>query len=334
MVGWQENHCRNPRTLSHSPVMNDDSVPLIPPLRIGTRSSPLALAQARLFAARLKDEFPAIEADIISIKASGDHNPKEADARLVDKGGKGLFTKELEEALKDERIDVAVHSLKDVPTWLPDGLTIAAVLPRADARDAFISLKYQSLGAMPAGAVIGTSSLRRQAQILARFPHVKVVPFRGNVDTRLKKLADGQVDATLLAHAGLCRLNMTDKATKILDADEFLPAVGQGIIGLQIRADDGVLAAMLAHMNCKETMQVMQAERAMLEVLDGSCHTPIAGHAVIKDGQVHLKGLVAHPEGKGVWQADGRGSVGEAMDLGRHVGRTLRRLVPTGILPA
>lgn len=307
-------------------------------LRIGTRGSALALVQAGLAAEAIKRRFSAFaekrSLEIISIRASGDHNPLiDKDERLVDVGGKGLFTKELEEALLENRIDLAVHSMKDVPTWMPEGLAIVAVLPREDPRDAFVSQKYNHMRAMPEGAVIGTASMRRQAQILSLRPDLCVVPLRGNVDTRIKKLENGQVDATLLAYAGLRRLGLEAKATAVLETDFILPAVSQGIIGFQIREKDVEIAAMLKQVGCHNTMPVMLAERAMLEVLDGSCLTPIAGYAEYEGDMLTLRGLVAHPEGKGAWRAENTAPVADALALGREVGRSLRRQVPSGILP-
>jgi hydroxymethylbilane synthase len=308
--------------------------PASPSLRLGTRGSPLALTQARMVADRLIRQEPGLGVEIVKIRASGDHDPlKDKDEPLIDRGGKGLFTKELEEALLDGRIDLAVHSMKDVPTWLPQGLALAAVLPREDPRDAFISMIASCFEELPSGAMIGTSSLRRQAQILNLRPDLKAVPLRGNVDTRLRKMEQNQADATFLAYAGLLRLGLTHKATEILEPGVMLPSAGQGIIGIEIRQKDAALAEKLEKINCVPTFTCLAAERAMLEVLDGSCRTPIAGLAVIGDGQLYLRGLVAHPDGKGVWRAEEKAPLEDSSRLGKEVGRLLRSLVPPGILP-
>ena len=309
----------------------------IKPLRLGTRASPLAMAQTQLVLAKLRAQYPELNNDgateVLVLRASGDHVLGSKDERLVDVGGKGLFTKELEEALLHDRIDIAIHSMKDVPTWLPNGLEIAATLLREDSRDALISNGLDSFDALPKGAVVGTSSLRRQAQILNKRPDLKVVPLRGNVETRITKLEAGQVDATLLAYAGLKRLGIASRASAILETTTILPAVSQGIIGMEIRNSDETLHSLLATINCQATFTSMLAERAMLEVLDGSCHTPIAGLAVHVDNGLMLQGLVAHPDGKGIWHAEQTASASDAVALGRDVGRQLRKIIPSGILP-
>ena len=264
-------------------------------LRIGTRASPLALAQAYETRIRLAGADPALAAngavEIVEIITQGD---KIQDRTLSEIGGKGLFTKEIDDALLQNRVDIAVHSMKDMPTLLPDGMVLACILPRADARDAFISPKAASLAELPAGAVIGTASLRRQAQILNKFPQLKVVPLRGNVQTRLKKLAAGEVDATLLAVAGLHRLYRADVITAALSETEMLPAVAQGAIGITCREDDDEILAWLARLNCRTSALCVTAERAFLRALDGSCRTPIAAHAVLaEDATLSFKGNVA-----------------------------------------
>ncbi len=307
------------------------------PLRFGTRGSPLALAQARAVLATLCAHYPEMNEDgaveMVILKASGDHVPGSRDERLADVGGKGLFTKELEEALLQNHIDVAVHSMKDVPTWLVPTLELAAVLPREDPRDALVARGCGSIDALPHGAVVGTSSLRRQAQLLFMRPDLNVVPLRGNVETRINKLEAGQVYATLLAYAGLKRLGIAGRANAVLETGIVLPAVAQGIIGLEIRTQDNALRELLWAINCASTMASMLAERAMLEVLDGSCHTPIAGFAAHGGSGLFLKGLVAHPDGKGMWNTEQTAPAGDAVALGRDVGRVLRRMVPSGILP-
>jgi hydroxymethylbilane synthase len=244
---------------------------------------------------------------------------------LAEAGGKGLFTKEIEEALRAGSIDIAVHSAKDMPTVLPDGLTIAAVLPREDARDVFISRVAKTLADLPAGAVVGTASLRRQAIVKQLRPDLAVVPIRGNVETRLRKLDEGVVDATLLALAGLKRLGLTHALTSIFAVDEFLPAVGQGIVAIEARADDGATRALLDAINHGETAIALAAERAFLAVLDGSCRTPIAGHATIADGRLHFRGLIAKPDGSESFACARDGAIGEAVALGADAGNELKR---------
>ncbi|CCQ75376.1 hydroxymethylbilane synthase [Magnetospira sp. QH-2] len=297
-----------------------------PLLRIGTRGSPLALAQAHevrdLLKAAHDDLVPEGAIEIVIIQTTGD---MVLDKPLSEVGGKGLFTKEIDEAQLDNRVDIAVHSMKDVPTWLPDGLILSAVLPREDVRDVFISPKAASLGDLPAGAVVGTSSLRRQAQILAKYPHLKVEIFRGNVQTRLRKLGEGVADATLLAKAGLNRLGMADVATAVLDIDDLLPAVAQGAVGITCRAEDSVTQARLVPLHDQTSADRITAERALLEVLDGSCRTPIAALAEIEsDGQMFLRGLVARPDGSEVLETSRRGPISQAYDMGADAGRELK----------
>src|SRR5689334_18877765 len=233
------------------------------------------------------------EIEIVTIRTSGD---RIQDRPLAEAGGKGLFVKEIEEALLTGAIDLAVHSAKDMPTVLPDGLMLAACLPREDVRDAFISRKAASLRDLPHGAVVGTASLRRQAMVRRLRPDVSVVPLRGNVETRLKKLDAGEVDATLLALAGLKRLGLADKATALLEPDEFLPAVGQGAITIEARHDDARTRALLAAIDHADTSVALAAERAFLAVLDGSCRTPIAGHALVTGERVSFRGLILRPD--------------------------------------
>lgn len=258
-----------------------------PKIVIGTRGSPLALAQAHETRERLQAAHAELRGeDAIAIEVIQTTGDMILDRPLSEIGGKGLFTKEIDDAQLDGRIDLAVHSMKDVPTWLPDGLTLPCVLPREDVRDVFISMKAKSLGELPKGAVVGTASLRRQAQIKARYPHLQVETFRGNVQTRLKKLADGVVDATLLAHAGLRRLGREDVITDVISEDDMLPAVAQGAIGITCRADDEKMLAYLAPLNCADTHTQILAERALLRVLDGSCRTPIAARATLQGDEI------------------------------------------------
>jgi hydroxymethylbilane synthase len=302
-------------------------------LRIGTRGSPLALAQANMVRARLAAAHGADEARITLtvIRTTGDAIQ---DRTLADAGGKGLFTKEIEEALIAGAIDLAVHSAKDMPTVLPDGLTITAVLPREDARDVFISRVANTLQELRAGAVVGTASLRRQAIVKRLRPDLAVVPIRGNVDTRLRKLDEGVVDATLLALAGLKRLGLTHALTSIFSVEEFLPAVGQGIVAIETRANDSATRTLLGAIDHVETGTALAAERAFLAVLDGSCRTPIAGHAVIAQGRLRLRGLIAKPDGSESFECTREGPVGDAVALGRDAGAELKRRAPADFLTA
>jgi hydroxymethylbilane synthase len=292
-------------------------------LRIGTRGSPLALWQAREVRARLSAAH-GVEPDaiaVVPIRTTGDMIQ---DRPLAEAGGKGLFTKEIEQALNDGAIDIAVHSSKDMPTVLPAGLMLAACLAREDVRDAFISRRAATLAGLPHGAVVGTASLRRQAMVKRARPDITVVPFRGNVETRLKKLDDGVVDATLLALAGLKRLGRADAATAILEVEEFLPAVGQGAIGIEARADDLRTRDLLARIDHGETRIAIGAERAFLAVLDGSCRTPIAGHARIAAGEVAFRGMILRPDGSEALEAARSGAIADAEKLGADAGRELK----------
>ena len=305
----------------------------LPPLRIGTRGSPLALAQAHETRARLAAAHPDLAGpgaiEILVIKTTGD---RIQDRTLAEAGGKGLFTKEIEEALAAGAIDLAVHSMKDVPTWLPEGLEISCLLPRVDARDAWFSASGRGLDDLPAGAVVGTASLRRQAQVLARRPDLKVVPLRGNVGTRLAKLAAGEVAATLLALAGLTRLGLTDGITAVLEPEVMLPAVAQGAIGIECRSADAATLARLAPLACADTAARVTAERALLAVLDGSCRTPIAAHARLDgSGGLALDALVLRPDGSESFAARRLGRAAEAEALGRDLGDELKARLPADV---
>ena len=304
------------------------------PLRIGTRGSPLALAQANDVRERMIATDPALAADgmlvIEIIKTTGD---MVLDRPLADVGGKGLFSKEIDEALCDGRVDLAVHSMKDLETWLADGIALAAILEREDVRDVFISHTAATLDGLPAGSVVGTSSLRRQAQILRRRPDLKVEAFRGNVQTRLQKLKDGAADATLLALAGLKRLGVADMATSIIETKEVLPAVGQGAVGITCRTDDAALHELLAKIHHAGTAACVAAERALLEELDGSCRTPIAALATVTDdGVLVLDGLLARPDGSTVLKARREGKPGEAAQMGHEAGRELAQRAGPGFI--
>jgi hydroxymethylbilane synthase len=292
-------------------------------VRIGTRGSPLALAQANLVRDRLAAAHGVAAAaiEIVVIRTTGD---RIQDRPLAEVGGKGLFTKEIEEALLDRRIDLAVHSAKDMPTFLPDGLSLAACLPREDVRDVFVSRKADSLAALAPGSVVGTASLRRQAMVKRLRPDLDVAPFRGNVETRLRKLDDGVVDATVMALAGLRRLGLADVATMVLPADEFLPAVGQGAIALEIRHDDLRTCALLGAIDDPATRTALTAERAFLAVLDGSCRTPIAGHATVAEGTLAFRGMILKPDGSEVHETTRAGRAADAVRLGADAGHELK----------
>ncbi|GAB4535970.1 MAG: hydroxymethylbilane synthase [Ruegeria sp.] len=296
------------------------------PLKIGTRGSPLALAQAHETRQRLCDAFdlPEQAFAIVVIKTTGDNRAMiDADRPLKEIGNKGLFTKEIEEAMLGGDIDIAVHSTKDMPVEQPQGLVLDTFLPREDVRDAFISPRLNSIHDLPEGAVVGTSSLRRRAQLLHRRPDLKVVEFRGNVQTRLKKLADGVAECTFLAMAGLRRLNMQDVPATAISPDDMLPAIAQGTIGIERRADDSRAAAMLEAIHHVETAQRLTAERALLAALDGSCETPIAGLAEITEGQLRLRGEVLRPDGSESISETLTGAIEDAVEMGHDMAARL-----------
>jgi len=292
------------------------------PLRIGTRGSPLALAQAHETRARLMAAFDLPEAAfaITVIKVTGD---QVQDRPLKEIGGKGLFTREIEEALLDGGIDIAVHSMKDMPTDQPDGLLIDCYLPREDVRDAFVSLAPGALADLSQGAVVGTSSLRRRAQLLARRPDLQVVEFRGNVQTRLRKLSEGVAQATFLAMAGLNRLNMADVPRQPISPDDMLPAIAQGAIGIERRARDERAEAMLAAIHDGPTGQRLATERALLKALDGSCQTPIGGLAELTPQGLRLRGEILRVDGSAVLADDGAVPVADGPALARDMAARL-----------
>jgi hydroxymethylbilane synthase len=298
-------------------------------LRIGTRGSPLALVQARAVRARLAAALSCDieEIELVVIRTSGDTIQNRS---LAEEGGKGLFTKEIEEALVEGRIDLAVHSAKDMPTFSRPGLMLAACLEREDPRDVFISRKAKSLAALPPGATLGTASLRRQAIAKRTRRDLNVTPLRGNVETRLRKLEAGQVDATLLALAGLKRLGLEAHATRIMSADEFLPAVGQGAIGIETREDNKHVRDVLVRIDHADTSIAVACERAFLAVLDGTCKTPIAGHATVSGDSVQFRGLIARPDGTAAHDVTGTGSRDDASMIGAGAGRELKHRAGPG----
>ncbi|MER8593076.1 hydroxymethylbilane synthase [Mesorhizobium sp. M1182] len=292
-------------------------------LRIGTRGSPLALAQAHETQARLMAAhgMPAEAFEVVVISTTGD---RIQDRPLSEAGGKGLFTKEIEEALLARRIDIAVHSSKDMPTLLPEGLELSAFLPREDARDAFIGKAARTIAGLPQGARVGSSSLRRQALIRRMRPDVEVVMFRGNVQTRLRKLDDGIADGTILAYAGLKRLGLEDVVTDLMPLEVFPPAPGQGAICIESRIGDRDVEQMLAAIHDGPTGEALACERAFLAALDGSCRTPIAGHATISGGTVSFAGLIISPDGTQSHEVRLQGPAQEAARIGAEAAATVR----------
>ncbi|PZU23002.1 MAG: hydroxymethylbilane synthase [Shinella sp.] len=299
------------------------------PFRIGTRGSPLALAQAHEARARLMaaHNLPEEMFEIVVLSTTGD---RITDRALSEIGGKGLFTQELEDGLLSGDLDFAVHSSKDMPTVLPEGLYLSAYLPREDVRDAFIGRSAPTLMELPQGATIGSSSLRRQALIRRLRPDITVVIFRGLVDTRLRKLAEGQVDATLLAYAGLRRLGREDVPTALLDPRDFPPAPAQGAICIESRVGDTRVSELLAAINDQPTFDAVTCERAFLGALDGSCRTPIAGYARIEDGALTFHGMILTPDGRKVHEIERNGSPTDAAAIGREAGETVKAAAGPG----
>ena len=299
----------------------------ITPLKIGTRGSPLALAQAHETRARLSQAFDLEEScfEIIVIKTTGD---RVLDRPLKEIGGKGLFTREIEDDLLSGRIDIAVHSMKDMPTEQPTGLILDTYLPREDVRDAFVSLTKDSMDALEAGQKLGSSSLRRKAQLMLARPDLEVVEFRGNVQTRLKKLEDGVADATFLAAAGLNRLGLSHIAKSFLDPDVMLPAVAQGAIGIERRSEDTRVAEILSAIHDTPTGQRLAAERAFLRGLDGSCETPIAGLAELNGSTLRLRGEVLRPDGSEAINDDQSCPIEDAEILGSEMANKILNATP------
>jgi hydroxymethylbilane synthase len=283
------------------------------PLRIATRQSRLALWQAEHVAARLRELHSSLDVVLVPMTTQGD---RVLDRPLAEVGGKGLFIKELEIALQENRADIAVHSMKDVPSELPPGMTLAAMLPRADPHDAFVSIRYRHLHDLPQGAHVGTSSLRRQSQLRVLRPDLKITPLRGNVDTRLRKLDEGQYDAIILAAAGLKRLGFDERITHLIALEHSLPAVGQGIVGIECRADDRRSMELVAVLDDATARACCEGERAFALRLQGSCQSPIAGFAELRDGQLELRGVVASQDGATIYRGTVSGPAGEAGQLG------------------
>lgn len=300
-------------------------------IRIATRKSALALWQAEYVKARLEQAHPGLKVSLVPMVSRGD---KLLDAPLAKIGGKGLFVKELETALLENEADIAVHSMKDVPMDFPEGLGLFCICEREDPRDAFVSTTYESLDALPAGSVVGTSSLRRQAQLLARRPDLKIQFLRGNVNTRLAKLDAGEYDAIILAAAGLIRLGFEDRIRSSISAEDSLPAGGQGAVGIECRSADSDVHALLAPLHHRETALRVTAERALNKHLNGGCQVPIACYALLEDDQLWLRGLVGQPDGGLLLRAEARAASSDAEALGVRVAEALLAQGADAILQA
>lgn len=305
-------------------------------LKIGTRGSPLALVQANMVKDALESAHKDLDVEIVVIQSNADWKPEDGEKPLSEEnGGKGMFASEIEEQIAAGTVDCGVHSLKDMASFLPDGLVINHYLPRADVRDVLISVKYTSISDLPAGCVVGTCSLRRASLVLSHNPNVKIVPFRGNVQTRLDKVRSGRVDATLLAKAGLDRLELDVDEASTIETDEMLPACGQGIVCIETRGGDERTQSLLNAINCQDTALCAMAEREVLRILDGSCHTPIGAYAVIEGDMFYLRGLVASNDGQEIYRDEYRAKVtnaSEALAVGQIVGQRLKDVVPEGFL--
>ncbi|WP_217486933.1 hydroxymethylbilane synthase [Acinetobacter seifertii] len=289
-------------------------------LKIATRQSPLALWQAEHIRARLQELHPDLTVELVKFVTQGD---KILDTPLAKIGGKGLFVKELEAALLDGRADLAVHSMKDVPMALPEGLTLAVICEREDPLDAFVSNNFEKFTDLPQGARVGTSSLRRKSQILKQRPDLQIIDLRGNVGTRLSKLDDGQYDAIILASAGLKRLGLENRIRHTIEPNVSLPAVGQGALGLECRADDQEVLALIQPLLHIETDVCVRAERAFNAYLEGGCQVPIAGYATLQDGKIHIEGRVGSPDGQTLLRAEMTDEAHNAQQLGENLARNL-----------
>lgn len=306
---------------------------LTPPPRlvIASRESALAMWQAEHIRDRLRALYPQTSVEILGMTTQGDQI---LDKTLSKIGGKGLFVKELETALENGSADIAVHSLKDVPMNLPEGFALPCIGEREDPRDAFVSNKFDSLQALPAGSVVGTSSLRRESQLRARFPHLRIDPLRGNVQTRLRKLDEGQYAAIILAAAGLKRLGLGDRIRNIISSDDSLPAVGQGALGIETRANRPDLQTLLAPLHHADTAACVLAERAMSRALAGSCQVPLGGFAEVQNGKLRMRGFVATPDGKRLLRAEHFGDIAQPEALGDKVAQDLLKQGAGEILAA
>jgi hydroxymethylbilane synthase len=304
-------------------------------IRIGTRGSPLALRQVEMVKAALAKAQPGLETLVVQIKTSGDWDSEKGETRLADTGGKGQFAKEIEAALLAGEIDCGVHSMKDMESDLPEGLVIDHMLSREDPRDAFLSRDKMRSDELPIGASVGSSSLRRQSFLLAQRPDLKVVPLRGNVQTRIQKMKVGQVDATMLAYAGLKRLGLEKEIAEVFEIDVMLPSAGQGAIGIECRADDKNMLSIIGQISDLKTVICVSSERGALAALGGTCHTPVGAHAVLEDGQLRLIVKVASPDGKNIYGNEVSGKVttaDEARAMGLELGGALKKVIPKGLL--
>ena len=289
-------------------------------LKIATRQSPLALWQANYVKDRLQQQYPDLTVELVPMVTKGDVI---LDSPLAKIGGKGLFVKELENALLNKEADIAVHSMKDVPMQFPEGLGLAVICQREDPRDAFVSHSYRTFAELPQGAVVGTSSLRRQCQLKALRPDLDIRSLRGNVGTRLSKLDNGDYDAIILASAGLIRLGLADRIASFIDVEQSLPAAGQGAVGIECRTDDMQVQALLAPLADAETTYCVRAERAMNNHLQGGCQVPIGGYAVLQQGQLYLRALVGDIDGSRIIRAEGKSAVENAEILGVKIAEQL-----------
>ncbi|HEY8964054.1 MAG TPA: hydroxymethylbilane synthase [Alphaproteobacteria bacterium] len=308
-------------------------------LKVGTRGSKMALTQTNMVCDAIRAANPGIDVEIVVIKAAGDWKPTQGEVRLSETaGGKGLFVKDIEAYILNNHVDIGVHSLKDVPTHLPQGLALNHFLERDDPRDVFISKTAKSLDELPAGAVVGTASVRRQAVILNRRPDLKVVTFRGNADTRLEKLKAGQVDAIILGAAGVKRIGREADISSYIEPESMLPAVGQGVVAIESREGDSEIHAILEKINHQPTRLIVQAERALLAALNGSCGTPIGSYAMWNDdGQMRLRGFFAAPDGAEMYHAEETAAITTVEDanaLGLRLGRELKTMIPEAVLLA
>ncbi|RXS41387.1 hydroxymethylbilane synthase [Idiomarina sp. 29L] len=289
-------------------------------VRIATRKSKLALWQAEHIQQRLEELHPGLTVELLPMSTKGDVI---LDTPLAKIGGKGLFVKELEVAMLEGRADIAVHSMKDLPVEFPDGLELHTICEREDPRDAFVSGKYNNLDEMPEGAVVGTCSLRRRCQVMEQFPHLAIKDLRGNVQTRLRKLDDGEFDAIILAASGLIRLDLGDRITSFIPVEQSLPANGQGALGIECRSDDEAMKQLLQPLQCEETRIRVLAERAMNRRLEGGCQVPIGAYAELSDDHIYLRGLVGDPDGKQVLRDEIEGPAAEAEALGKELAERL-----------
>jgi hydroxymethylbilane synthase len=300
-------------------------------IKIGTRGSKLAFAQSSMIGETIKEEYPEADIELVIIKTKGD---KIIDSPLSKIGGKGLFVKELEEALLENRVDIAVHSIKDVPAELPDGLCIPFFPEREDSSDAFLSVKHEKLEDLPEGSKVGTGSLRRSSQLLNKRPGIEIIPIRGNVDTRINKVESGELDAILLAASGLNRLGLSSKIKQLLPPLDFIPAVGQGSLGLEVRTDDAEIRKILEFLNHSETALAVRAERAFLNRLEGGCQVPIGAYAFIEGNRITIHGMVSELDGSRIIRDSLTGSCEEPEKAGEILAARLLDMGADKILAA